>query len=255
MKLAKMTCAALLMALSLGANASPRIVGGVEATKGEFPFIVSLQSSFYGHFCGGSLIKPDWVLTAGHCSKATTIDKVVIGLHDQKNPVGAETIKVKRVITHPQYDGNTVDYDYALIQLETPSKFAPIAINTTDIPAVTTSQMMATTAGWGVLSESSSAAAQKLMKVSVPLVDHATCEKAYADFNAVTERMICAGYAAGGKDACQGDSGGPLVMKTTGGQDTLIGVVSWGQGCARPELYGVYSDVSKAAQWIADTTK
>ncbi len=250
--------AAVLMSIGLTASATPMplIVGGVEATKGEFPFIVSLQSASYGHFCGGSLIKEDWVLTAGHCSRATTIDKVLIGLHDQTNMTGVETIRVKRVITHPMYNSQNIDYDYALIQLETKSKFKPIALNNAEINIpVNGPDVMTTTAGWGVMSETSGSAATKLQKVSVPLVDQETCSKAYADFNEVSDRMLCAGYAQGGKDACQGDSGGPLVMKNATGENILVGVVSWGQGCARPELYGVYSKVSSVTQWIADTAK
>ena len=245
MKRVTLIWTAILMSLSFSAFANanleikPRIVGGMEATKGEFPFIVSLQSGYYGHFCGGSLIKPDWVLTAGHCSQATTIEKVLIGLHEQGNLTGVETIKVKRVITHPQYNGQTVDYDFALIQLETPSKFAPVGINTAEINIPSSgSPLMSVTAGWGVTSESSYSPAPKLQKVSVPLVEQATCAKAYQDFNEITDRMLCAGYPEGGKDACQGDSGGPLVMKNSAGETKLIGVVSWGQGCARPELYG-----------------
>lgn len=262
MKLGKMTWTAIVMSMSLSASAqmrldiAPRIVGGVEATKGEFPFIVSLQNVYYGHFCGGSLIKPNWVLTAGHCSRATNIDKVVIGLHDQGDTSAAETIKVKQVITHPQYNGQTVDYDFALIELETSSKFKPVALNMAEINIPTTgAPIMTTTAGWGVTSEGSYPASAKLLKVNVPLVDQATCVKAYEGFNEVTDRMMCAGYAEGGKDACQGDSGGPLIMKTATGETSLIGVVSWGQGCARPELYGVYSKVTSVNQWIADTAK
>lgn len=251
-----------LLAFTLTATANPRIdmepmiVGGVEATPGEFPFIVSLQDSS-GHFCGGSLIKEDWVLTAGHCAQGGDIQKVVIGLHDQGTQGNSETIKAKRVITHPKYNGSTVDYDFALVELESKSTFKPIALNKVEIsiPNSSSKKVMATTAGWGVLNENSWSIADKLQKVSVPLVPQKTCAEAYKTFNTVTDRMICAGYKEGQKDACQGDSGGPLFTNDSSGNKSLIGVVSWGKGCARPNLPGVYSKVNAVYDWIVQTSK
>lgn len=235
----------------------PFIVGGVEATPGEFPFIVSVQSSSGGHFCGGSLIKENWVLTAGHCAQGGDIQKIVLGLHDQKNPGNAETLNVKRVITHPQYNGGTVDYDFALVELETNSTHKPVALNSKEItiPEDSSQKVMSMTAGWGATSESSYSLATKLQKVSVPLIPQKACADAYKTFNQVTDRMICAGYTEGKKDACQGDSGGPLFMEDGSGNTTLIGVVSWGKGCARPNFPGVYSKVNSVYDWITETTK
>jgi trypsin len=237
-------------------NQAPLIVGGVEATKGEFPFIVSLQDR-YGHFCGGSLIKEDWVLTAGHCVDGTSIDKIVIGLHDQDVMDGAEVMKVKKIVPHPKFSMQTVDYDYALIQLDKKSKFKPVDPNKKEMknPGPGETSTMSTTAGWGTLNENSYSLSKKLQKVSVPLVNHDICKEVYQDFNEVTDRMICAGYDAGSKDSCQGDSGGPLITKDERGQISLIGVVSWGKGCAQPHLYGVYSKISAVYDWIQENAR
>jgi trypsin len=87
-----------------------------------------------------------------------------------------------------------------------------------------------------------------LQKVDVPLVSPAMCDKGYP--GEITNTMICAGLEEGGKDSCQGDSGGPLVVTDNNNQKVLVGVVSWGYGCARPGQYGVYSKVNAAYDWI-----
>lgn len=85
----------------------------------------------------------------------------------------------------------------------------------------------------------------RLMQVSIPIVDRAQCQKAYKNYNTITDRMICAGYTQGGKDSCQGDSGGPMVA-----QGTLYGIVSWGYKCAEPNYPGVYTNVAHLRSWI-----
>ncbi len=243
------TAKAELPAAEMNLNWDPQIVGGVEASEGEFPFIVSLRS-YYGHFCGGSLVKENWVLTAAHCTSGGGIDSVRIGMLKQSDLSKSETFKVKKVIVHPQYDRSTIDYDYALVQLDGASKYQPVELNKRNFQIPDSDEsILATTAGWGTIRESSYATSDKLMKVDVPLVNHQKCEEVYKDLNPVTDRMICAGYEEGAKDACQGDSGGPLVIQKSG-RTWLIGIVSWGMGCARPKYYGVYSKVSAVIPWI-----
>lgn len=224
-----------------------KIVGGQQAVKGEFPFIVSLQAGSYGHFCGGSLIKKNWVLTAAHCIEPGYLKTVVIGLHNQSDTAGVERFTVAETIKHPKWNKNTMEYDYALVRLNGDSKFPPVALNGKPLSG----GVNFVTAGWGTTSESGSVS-KILMKVSVPMVSNETCAAAYPD--SITESMVCAGYKEGGKDSCQGDSGGPLIMGS-GAAQALAGVVSWGEGCARPNKYGVYSNVQVALDWINKTAK
>lgn len=230
-----------------------KIVGGVEASIGEFPFIVSLQSASGSHFCGGSLIRKNWVLTAAHCVQGS-IGRIVIGLHDRTDTKNAEIMKVKKVIAHPDYDASSTDYDFAVIELDQDSSYQPVALNSVDIQIPARDEgapMMSTTAGWGATKEGSYGLPKTLQKVDVPLVTNEACNKSYPD--KITDRMICAGYEEGGKDSCQGDSGGPLLVQNENREQILVGVVSWGYGCARPELPGVYSKVSAGFDWILKT--
>lgn len=225
------------------------IVGGSEAEKNEFPFIVSLQSRGGSHFCGGSLIKKNWVLTAGHCTSASDVPgRIMIGVHDQRDTGKAETFSAARVIRHPDYNRETIDYDFALIELRGESAFEPIELNTAELKSPGTDL---TVAGWGVLREGDWNTADRLQKVDVPYVSSAQCASAYP--NQITDRMLCAGFDQGGKDSCQGDSGGPLIIKS-GAKNVLAGVVSWGEGCARANKYGVYSKVKSVLEWINETT-
>lgn len=236
-----------LSLLSTSSQASFRtlIVGGEEAAKDEIPFIVSLQDSG-GHFCGGSLVAEDWILTAAHCVVGGGPTSIYVGLHDREDTSGAEVFRPSATISHPKYNSETMDYDYALIRLDGASKFKPVALNAEELSGAAE----LTTAGWGLTQERGDLA-DKLQKVNVPLVSSERCNNSYR--GEITERMVCAGFDIGGKDSCQGDSGGPLYL-TSNGTQTLVGIVSWGEGCARANKYGVYAKVSSVTSWISEKT-
>lgn len=244
------------LAASAGTSLGHKIVGGLPADKGELPFQVSLQSPSGSHFCGGSLIKKDWVLTAAHCVQGSSAMKIVTGLYDQKDKEGTETFTAKKIIPHPQFSRDTLDYDYALIQLSGDSKFRTIDLNKIEIDIPTgNDKYLVWTSGWGTTSEGSYTLPNILQKVEVPLVSKNDCNAPDVYNGSITDRMICAGLAAGGKDSCQGDSGGPLFTRQASGDFTLVGVVSWGEGCARPDKYGVYTKVNVMVDWIQQQTQ
>lgn len=252
----------LLSLLSLTAansQADQRIVGGVDASPTAYPMIVALihkysKSNYEGEFCGGSLIAPDWVLTASHCIIDETPDSfdVAAGVYDLKRDTG-QRIAVKRVIAHPNYNSNTLDFDIALVQLKKPvANITPVALNENHADSLT--GVMSTVVGWGNMSADFNFYPYRLQEVQLPIVSNKKCKEINAQTQdsarqVITDNKMCAGYITGGKDACQGDSGGPLLIKRND-QFYLAGVVSSGNGCALPLAYGVYTRVAKFVSFI-----
>ncbi len=241
-------------------SASPDIVGGEEATPGEFPWQAFLRIGSY--ICGGSLIAPQWVMTAAHCVErddapgqpvSPSTVTVYLGKHNiRQTEASQQTKSVAQVIIHPNYNPNSGDNDIALLRLTSAATLnnrvatIPLLVSPDDDP-LTAPGVLATVTGWGTTSEGGDAS-NALQKVSIPIVSNATCNQALPW--TITQNMICAGYAAGGKDSCQGDSGGPLIVPDGAGGWKQTGVVSFGLGCARPSLYGVYTRVSRYIAWI-----
>lgn len=243
-----------------GGSASPDIVGGEEATPGEFPWQAFLRIGSY--ICGGSLIDSQWVMTAAHCverddSPGQPVPPSTVTVHLGKHNIrqteaSQQTKSVAQVIMHPNYNSNSGDSDIALLRLTSAAALnsrvatIPLLVSPGDDP-LTAPGVLATVTGWGTTSEGG-VVSNTLQKVSIPIVSNATCNQALPW--TITQNMICAGYAAGGKDSCQGDSGGPMIVPDGVGGWKQTGVVSFGLGCARPGLYGVYTRVSRYIAWI-----
>eukprot|EP00058_Branchiostoma_floridae_P003213 XP_002588701.1 hypothetical protein BRAFLDRAFT_287422 [Branchiostoma floridae] len=227
------------------AQAEDRIVGGSQASAGEFPYQVSLQDNI-GHFCGGTLLNSRWVLSAAHCQESPNRLSIVAGEWDLSRNEGHEqTRSVARVIVHPNYNDNTLNHDIMLIEVSSPfnlnSWVSPVSVPTSMVSVGTT----LTVTGWGNTLSSGTNYPDKLQKVDVPYISRSDCNAASAYDGEITANMFCAGYMSGGKDSCQGDSGGPVVR---GGR--VYGVVSWGYGCAERNFPGVYTKVNRHASWI-----
>ncbi|XP_030635442.1 coagulation factor VII isoform X2 [Chanos chanos] len=234
-------------------NPRARIVGGEQCPKGHCPWQVLLMYNSKG-ICGGVIYKPTWILTASHCLEnlQTRFLKVVAGEHDLDEKEGTEqTVEVEEMFMHPNYVTKTADNDIALLRLRRPITLSPYAVPVC-LPRKAMAERelwavnMHTVSGWGRRSEGGPTA-RILRRLQVPRIRTQECVE---NSNVtLTSNMFCAGYIEGKQDSCKGDSGGPLVThyrKTW----FLLGIVSWGKGCARPGNYGIYTRVSNYLQWI-----
>ncbi|MPY78166.1 MAG: trypsin-like serine protease [Actinophytocola sp.] len=222
----------------------PAIVGGSEVEPGEREFVVYLADEDGKPYCGGTLVAPEKVVTAAHCVESAERSDltVVAGRNDVRGDEGSEA-GVDEVWIPEDYSSVTEGSDVAVLRLDEKLPYRTIQPAAKGDGELYRVGRKATVLGWGKTSERGESSS-RLRAAKVPLRADADCEEAYGTYT--QEEMVCAGYRKGGTDACQGDSGGPLV---SGGR--LIGIVSWGEGCARPGKYGVYTEVRRYAKYIA----
>lgn len=229
-----LTQVAALAVPSISAR-SGEIVGGQRAKIEDFPYQVNYQLNDEPD-CGGTILNKRYVVTAAHCTYRHTASElsILVGSADLN---GGTRYQVEAIYQNPKFVRATFDYDVSVLKLASDLVFGPTvkAIGGLADTSVATGTQ-ATVSGWGSLHEGEYDS-DTLQYVKVPIFDQDTCNSDYD--NAITDRMICAAVAEGGKDSCQGDSGGPLVVN-----NKLVGIVSWGEGCARPGKPGIYTDVS-----------
>ncbi|XP_062985087.1 trypsin I-P38-like [Elgaria multicarinata webbii] len=222
-----------------------KIVGGYNCPRDSVRYQVSLNSGY--HFCGGSLISSQWVVSAAHCYKSRI--RVVLGEYNLRLNDGTEqNIDSVKVLRHPSYNSQLLDNDIMLIKLATPATLnRNVKLAALPTSCVTTGTQCLIS-GWGNILSSGTNYPDILQCLNAPVLSSSECSRAYP--GQITRNMICIGFMEGGKDSCQGDSGGPVVCN---GQ--LQGVVSWGIGCAQRGYPGVYTKVCNYVGWIETTIR
>ncbi|XP_030839167.1 atrial natriuretic peptide-converting enzyme [Strongylocentrotus purpuratus] len=225
-----------------------RIVGGEGSNLGEWPWIGSLSRGATNHQCGATVISREWAITAAHCVGA--FDTITVGISILNGNTSYQHTSSLEITSHPNFTSTSGGDDIAVLKLVDPipafSDFlrpACLATVGDEINNYRTCYI----AGWGDTTEGGSIS-NDLQQAVVGLIPDEYCGSAYRSFRA--DSMICAGYQAGGVDTCQGDSGGPLMCEGEDGRWHLVGITSFGDGCARPNKPGIYTRVSQFIDFI-----
>ncbi|NWV61571.1 FA9 factor, partial [Malurus elegans] len=234
-----------------------RVTGGMLCHRGHCPWQVLLRNSRDVSFCGGSLIGRRWVLTAAHCLDLVSPQYVTLGDFDKyQREFKEQKIAVEQSWTHPHYNSNNYNGDIALLYLSSAAVLneyvIPICLPSPNLAALLSEEgTVGMVSGWGATHERGSTL-RFLMKVQLPIVDLERCQ--HAMDRLLTDSMFCAGHSTAAADACKGDSGGPFAVSH---HNTwfLLGIVSWGEGCAEEGKYGVYTRVANYIPWIKEVVE
>ncbi|MFE6774650.1 S1 family peptidase [Streptomyces sp. NPDC057702] len=231
------------------------VIGGRPVQAEDAPWAVALGSRDRfgevrsGQFCGGVLVSPTTVITAAHCMSREVLGvdresvgdlRAIVGRGDLRGDLGEE-VPLRQVWVNPDFDPATNAEDVAVLTLDRAQPAERVIPMAQEGDAAYRPGTTAKVYGWGDTTGRGDYAA-RLMASEVKMLDDKRCADAYPGTEEGTylaRSMVCAGEPEGGRDACQGDSGGPLVA-----QGRLVGLVSWGSGCAKPNSPGVYTRIS-----------
>ncbi|XP_045627461.1 transmembrane protease serine 11B-like [Ursus americanus] len=231
-----------------------RIVNGKNALVGAWPWQASMQWKGQ-HLCGASLISSRWLLSAAHCfAKKNNSDDWIVNFGTVVNKPYV-TQKVQNIIFHENYSKVGVYNDIALVQLAEEVPFTKyvrrICLPEAKMKLPENASVVVT--GWGTLYMNGPLPVI-LQQASLKIIDNEVCNAPYALSGTVTDKMLCAGFMSGKADACQNDSGGPLAYPDSRNIWHLVGIVSWGSGCAKKNKPGVYTRVTAYRDWITSKT-